>query len=58
MSAGTDVGAPNPPRMTHQRYGVVGMLFFMAVITFMDRICISTASDLVMVRILGEKGPS
>ena len=34
--------------MTRQRHLVVGMLFLLTIITFMDRICISTASDLIM----------
>jgi ACS family glucarate transporter-like MFS transporter len=35
-------------KMTHQRQMLVGLLFLHAMNTFMDRICISTASDLIM----------
>jgi len=34
--------------MTRQRYLVVAMLFLLTIITFVDRICISTASDFIM----------
>lgn len=34
--------------MTHKRYFIVFLLFLLTLITFMDRICISTASDLIM----------
>ncbi|UCD49020.1 MAG: MFS transporter [Phycisphaerales bacterium] len=34
--------------MTHRRHLLVGLLFLHAMNTFMDRICISTASDLIM----------
>ena len=34
--------------MTHRRYLIVVLLFLLTLITFMDRICISTASDLIM----------
>lgn len=34
--------------MTRQRYWVILMLFLLTVITFMDRICISTATDFIM----------
>jgi ACS family glucarate transporter-like MFS transporter len=39
----------NRINMTHRRYLVILMLFILSAITFMDRICISTASDLIMV---------
>jgi ACS family glucarate transporter-like MFS transporter len=39
---------PSGQNMTHQRYLLVGLLFLHAMNTFMDRICISTASDLIM----------
>ena len=35
-------------KRTHQRHLLVGLLFLHAMNTFMDRICISTASDLIM----------
>jgi ACS family glucarate transporter-like MFS transporter len=35
-------------KMTHQRQMLVGLLFLHSMNTFMDRICISTASDLIM----------
>lgn len=35
-------------KMTHQRHLLVFLLFLHAMNTFMDRICISTASDLIM----------
>ena len=34
--------------MTHKRYLLVLLLFALTAITFLDRICISTASDLIM----------
>ncbi len=34
--------------MTHRRHLLIGLLFLHAMNTFMDRICISTASDLIM----------
>src|ERR1700693_2843491 len=33
--------------MTHRRYLTILLLFLLTGITFMDRICISTASDLI-----------
>jgi ACS family glucarate transporter-like MFS transporter len=35
-------------KMTHKRQMLIGLLFLHTVNTFMDRICISTASDLIM----------
>jgi len=35
-------------KKTHKRHMLVGLLFLHAMNTFMDRICISTASDLIM----------
>ncbi|MBN2314546.1 MAG: MFS transporter [Sedimentisphaerales bacterium] len=35
-------------KMTHQRHLLIGLLFLHSMNTFMDRICISTASDLIM----------
>jgi ACS family glucarate transporter-like MFS transporter len=35
-------------KMTHKRQLLIGLLFLHTVNTFMDRICISTASDLIM----------
>lgn len=34
--------------MNHKRYLIILLLFLLTLITFMDRICISTASDLIM----------
>lgn len=34
--------------MTHKRYLLIFLLFLLTAITFIDRICISTASDLIM----------
>jgi ACS family glucarate transporter-like MFS transporter len=36
------------PKMTNQRHLLIGLLFLHALNTFMDRICISTASNLIM----------
>ena len=41
------MNSPNR-KMTHTRHMLVGLLFLHAMNTFMDRICISTASDLIM----------
>lgn len=41
------MNSPNH-KMTHKRQMLIGLLFLHTVNTFMDRICISTASDLIM----------
>ena len=41
------MNSPNH-KMTHKRQMLIGLLFLHTINTFMDRICISTASDLIM----------
>ena len=36
--------APGPERTTHVRYRVLGMLFLLSIVTYVDRVCIGSAA--------------
>lgn len=44
MTSGPERAPAPEPEMTHVRYRVLGMLFLLSIVTYVDRVCIGSAA--------------